>query len=71
MTGADPQVTFFFCIGVPKTGTTLLARLLDQHPDIACMWESYAFHPRSRASLFNPTSDKWKQHGFDREQVGP
>lgn len=56
--------TFFFCIGPPKTGTTLLARLLDQHPDIACLFESFALHPDSGTSLFNPKADKWRDHGF-------
>lgn len=59
----------FFCIGTPKTGTTLLARVLDQHPEIACVSESYAFHPRSRASLFNPASEKWRSHGFSESDV--
>lgn len=68
-TNADQQLTFFLCIGVPKTGTTVLARVLDQHPEIACIWESYVFHPRSRASLFNPQSDSWRRHGFDQERV--
>lgn len=68
MGNPDPDV-HFFCIGSAKSGTTLLARVLDQHPDIACIWESYAFHPRSRASLFNPASDKWKTHGFVRRDV--
>lgn len=54
----------FFCVGAAKSGTTLLARVLDQHPDVACIWESYAFHPRSRASIFNPISESWRKHGF-------
>jgi hypothetical protein len=60
---------FFFCIGAAKSGTTLLARVLDQHPDIACIWESYAFHPRSKASLFNPASASWRKHGFNKADV--
>lgn len=67
MSGDTPAV--FFCIGSAKTGTTLLARVLDQHPHIATIWESYAFHPRSQASLFNPASDKWRRHGFARPDV--
>jgi hypothetical protein len=59
----------FFCIGAAKSGTTLLARILDQHPDVACIWESYAFHPRSKASIFNPASDSWRRHGFDEADV--
>lgn len=63
------QRTIFFCIGVAKSGTTLIARVLDQHPQIACIWESYGFHPRSGASIFNPRSDKWRQHGFFEQEV--
>jgi hypothetical protein len=59
----------FFCIGAAKSGTTLLARVLDQHPDVACIWESYAFRPRSRASIFNPASDSWRKHGFSEADV--
>jgi hypothetical protein len=61
--------TVFFCIGAAKSGTTLLARVLDQHPDIACIWESYALHPRSRSSIFNPASNSWQTHGFVRQDV--
>ncbi len=61
--------TVFFCIGAAKSGTTLLARVLDQHPDVACIWESYAFHPRSRASIFNPASASWRKHGFSETDV--
>jgi hypothetical protein len=63
------ECPFFFCIGAAKSGTTLLARALDQHPAIACIWESYALHPRSPSSIFNPASDSWKKHGFAREDV--
>ncbi len=66
---SQDDVPVFFCIGAAKSGTTLLARVLDQHPDIACIWESHAFAPRAKASLFNPASDKWKTHGFAEEDV--
>lgn len=61
--------TVFFCIGAAKSGTTLLARVLDQHPDVACIWESYAFHPRSQASIFHPASANWRKHGFAETEV--
>ncbi|MGC9334374.1 MAG: sulfotransferase family protein, partial [Anaerolineae bacterium] len=63
------DLVYFFCVGPAKSGTTLLARVLDQHPDVACIWESYAFHPYSRASIFNPASDSWRKHGFDEGNV--
>lgn len=67
--GADLPPHFFFCIGPPKTGTTLLARLVDEHPDIACLFESYALYPDSPSSLFHSKSDKWKHHGFERREL--
>lgn len=69
MVHESQDLRFFFCIGAAKSGTTLLARVLDQHPKIVCIWESYAFHPRSNASIFNPTSDSWRRHGFSRSDV--
>lgn len=65
---AEP-LTFFFCIGTRKTGTTILARALDQHPDIACMMESYALIPPDTSSIFYSGGGTWKIHGFDGEKV--
>ena len=59
----------FFCIGVQKSGTTVLARVLDQHPDIACVSESFALAHRFQDSIFYPGSDKAKNHGFRPEDV--
>jgi hypothetical protein len=69
VTEEQQELTVFFCIGAAKSGTTLLARVLDQHPDIACIWESYALTPRAKASIFNPASNSWQKHGFAREEV--
>lgn len=69
MSSHPSELTVFFCIGAAKSGTTLLARILDQHPDIACIWESYAFRPRSSASIFHPDSNNWKRHGFAEKDV--
>jgi hypothetical protein len=69
MSTEAPGLRVFFCIGAAKSGTTLLARVLDQHPDVACIWESYAFHPRSQASIFNPASNSWRKHGFVEADV--
>lgn len=66
---AVSRTTIFFCIGAQKSGTTLLARLLDQHPQIACLWESYAFRPKASPSIFNPESKSWKRHGFAAQRV--
>ena len=61
--------TYFFCIGTQKTGTTLLARLLDQHPEIACIWESYALQPNSPSSILNIESKQWSVHGFSDANI--
>lgn len=59
----------YFCIGAAKTGTTILARLLDQQPDVACLWEGYLLRPNHRSSVLNPESKSWARHGFDVRQV--
>lgn len=59
----------YFCIGAAKTGTTILARLLDQQPQVACMWEAYFLRPRHGSSVLNPIGDAWKKHGLAEDQV--
>src|SRR5262245_51063250 len=59
----------FFCIGSQKTGTTLLARLIDQHPGAACIFESYAFRPTGPTSIFNRSGRNWQVHGFRPDDV--
>lgn len=66
---SDNAPSYFFCIGCQKSGTTILARLLDQHPDIACLWEAYFLNPHNNYSVFNPESDAWEKHGFSRDDV--
>lgn len=63
------MTSHYFCIGAAKTGTTILARLLDQQPGVACMWEAYFFQPNHGASVFNPDGQKWRRHGFTRADV--
>lgn len=63
------HLNIFFCVGSQKSGTTLLARVLDQHPEIACICESYGFRPNSSASIFNPASTKWRRHGFSEADI--
>lgn len=55
----------FFIIGAPKTGTTLLARLIDSHPEIACTTELFPFHMKGGKRKLNPNwREKLIQHGF-------
>lgn len=60
---------FFFCVGTQKSGTTLLARVLDQHPYIACICESYILKPKSQSSIVNPESNSWAKYGFSKSDV--
>lgn len=69
MKSVDQGKKFFFCIGCQKSGTTILARVLDQHPDIACLWEAYFLNPKHEISVFNPESKAWGKHGYDIEKV--
>lgn len=59
----------FFCVGAAKTGTTILARLLDQQPTVACMWEGYLLQPRHQSSVLNPDSQAWLKHGLSEAKV--
>lgn len=56
----------FFIIGAPKTGTTLLARLIDSHPDIACTTELFPFHVTGGRRKASPNfRQKLIDHGLD------
>ena len=63
------RLALFFCIGTTKTGSTLLANVLDRHPKIACIVEAKAFEPDNPSSMLNPQSSKWRRHGFSEEAV--
>lgn len=39
--GASETLEFFFLVGCPRSGTTLLQRLLDAHPDVAVAPETF------------------------------
>lgn len=62
-------MTELFVIGPPKTGTTLITRLVYQHPDILGISESYILMPDHPASICQP--GKAAVHGLtpgDAEQ---
>lgn len=58
----------FFCVGAAKTGTTILARMLDQQPDVACMWEARFVKPDQNLSVLNPDGDGIRRHGLTPDQ---
>ena len=51
-------MTRLFVISPPKTGGTVLTRMLCQHPDVELVRESYSVQPDHDSSIFNPESDK-------------
>jgi hypothetical protein len=62
-------VQHFFSVGAAKTGTTLLARMLDQQPAVASMSESYFFDPDHPASFFRLDNHVAGRHGFRPDKV--
>jgi hypothetical protein len=54
--GLDPKTHFLFVCGVPRSGTTALAALLNRHPDLFVGVERYKNFPRGEFSqdLFTP-----------------
>ena len=63
------MLRYFFCIGGQKTGTTILARLLDSQPMVSCIWESYSLNPLHNTSILNPNSSNCFRHGFDQDFI--
>jgi len=63
------SVKFYFCIGSQKTGTTLLARVLDQHPDIACLHESYVMLPKHPSCLLASENYRHRDFGFSDDSI--
>lgn len=41
--GRDKELPIFFVVGVPKSGTTWLRRMLDSHPEVLCHGEGRFF----------------------------
>lgn len=60
---------YTFVISPPKTGSTLITRMMCQHPDVAVMSESYVLAPDHHDSLIYPGSRKVQWHGFTDEQA--
>lgn len=63
------NLQYFFCIGCQKSGTTLLAKTIDRHPNIACIFESYALKNKAQPSIMNLDSFNWSRHGFAEDDV--
>ncbi|WP_152053205.1 sulfotransferase family protein [Tautonia marina] len=63
------SLKFFFCIGSEKSGTSILARVLDQHAEIACLYESYLLEPYHQSCLINPAGTRWEKQGFNQRAI--
>ncbi|MGF1472182.1 MAG: sulfotransferase [Rubrobacteraceae bacterium] len=50
--GSDDDVPMFFLIGLPKSGTTWLMRMLNQHRDVLCWGEGRFFGRNDRNETF-------------------
>jgi len=46
------EVPIFFVVGSPKSGTTWLRRMLDQHPEVLCHGEGWFFGRNDRNETF-------------------
>ena len=44
----NPTPSFVVLLGFPRSGTTLLSRLLDAHPEISCPPETHLLSAASR-----------------------
>lgn len=67
MNGEMKPPDFIVC-APPKTGSTLLTRLLTQHPQVTSSHESYLLMPGRDDSICTPGSDKAKWHNLSPEQ---
>jgi glycosyltransferase involved in cell wall biosynthesis len=58
----DPKVSNkeFFILGPSRSGTTLLARMLDAHPDLAVFPETWMFDTLDRLGCTDHFSHKWQ-----------
>lgn len=63
--GGPDQHSPIFVVGLPRSGTTLLATMLGAHPDIDCGPETFFFArlPADHAPLLDP--DGWPQRATD------
>jgi len=59
----------FFLVGPPRTGTTLLARCLSDHPNCICLFESNAHVYAFGGTRTVGHSGRMKRHGFSSEQT--
>lgn len=57
----------FFVLGYPRSGTTLLARLIRLHPEIHCNWQMQYFSERGPVPVFTaPFFQQWLNHRSNR-----
>lgn len=72
----DPALTPIFIVGLHRSGTTLLERILSGHPDVADAGETYVFSAQMRYAadhFCNVVADQTivdGAHGFDYGAIG-
>ena len=59
----------FFIVGPPRTGSTIMARCIDDHPKCICLFEAYIQKKAFGCSITRGHSGRMKAHGFTREQT--
>lgn len=59
--------SLFFLTGYPKSGTTWLHRILDQHPEIACFGEDDFIH---LGRILTQAANQYNEHSMERN-AGP
>jgi len=61
----------FFVFGHPRSGTTLLARLVRAHPQVHCNWQVQFFSSRGPIPYFtSPSFDHWLRNSSNRLVTG-
>lgn len=58
----------FFIVGYPRSGTTLLARLVSLHPEVCCLWQAHFFSEQHslRSALGTHQVEEWLERPDNR-----
>ena len=59
----------FFITGPARSGTTIMSRCIDDHPQCICLFEGYIQKAAFGSPITRGHSGRMRQHGFSREQT--